>query len=85
MMGGKDFFFKTHDIEVVLFMLSTGLLFFPVFFFHSPGLEVTFSYPLYILYQSFFFMSAAMINEVPFKGHLITGIAENLLEYSDYL
>lgn len=66
-MGGKDcFFFKTHNIEVILSMLSTGLLFFPVFFFHSPGLEVTFSY---IIYQYFSFMSAGTINEVPFKGH----------------
>lgn len=66
---------------VVLSILSTGLLYFPVFFFHSPGLEITFSYN--ILYQSF--MLAAMTNEVSFKGHLVTEIAVNLLQYSDYL
>lgn len=64
-------------------MLSTGLLFFSMSFFHSPCLEVTFSYN--ILYQSFFLMLAAMISEVPFKAHLITEIVVNLLEYSDYL
>lgn len=30
-------------------------------------------------------MLAAVINEVPFKGHLVTEIAVNLLQYSDYL
>lgn len=54
-----------------------------MFFLHSPGLDVMFSYN--ILYRSFFFMSATTINDVSFKAHLIIEIAVNLLEYSDYL